>query len=489
MITPTSNNNVNIYANHVSTRNQQPSNTPALPAPEAQAAATVEISQQAVIAQQASAPMAAMAVTNTASANPTSSNAHAIMILARTNEIMQGRYIAAEGGRPSFYHGANQGETQLFYDFARDHLGIQDSQVRQDFGNEVFGNLWSSDASVRQATFFAMEHLATANISDVEEAAQFLADVRTNAFAGQMFWEQGYMVRSHVRNDDGTITQQPHVRPISEDVPSWYVAGEHEAMRAERENITTLAFPIFFHHSPDTFQEDWVNILANDGRQNAADAVQRIFDIANSGQAPTAQTAPPQVPPTPEPPPAAPTLPPYTPAPPSAPAPPATNNNNAEQQLISTFGDVEQLTWNNMSQDSRNLLVNAFDVRLQSHENRLQFQALFTQMSIQYNPAFRDAVNNGTLSFQGDLADRLTRLGVDLPSTTAPTTPEAPEAVTAQTEAPQAITTAEGFNLNFRDLMEQQNAMLLEMFRNLNQNNDNMEYGPIMQILAAHNLA
>jgi hypothetical protein len=140
-----------------------------------------------------------------------------------------------------------------------------------------------------------------------------------------------------------------------------------------------------------------------------------------------------------------------------------------------------------MSQDSRNILVNAFDVRLQSHENRLQFQAIFTQMSIQYNPAFREAVTNGTLSFQGDLADRLTRLGVDL-TATAPTTPEAPPTAPTETEPPQAIATAEGFNLNFRELMEQHRATLLEMFMNANQNND-MENDPIMQILNAHNLA
>jgi hypothetical protein len=115
-------------------------------------------------------------------------------------------------------------------------------------------------------------------------------------------------------------------------------------------------------------------------------------------------------------------------------------------------------------------------------------------MSIQYNPAFRDAVNNGTLSFQGDLADRLTRLGVDLPSTNAaaPTqTPEAeaPETVTAQIEAPEAASTAESFSFNRFDLIEQRNAMLMEFFRNLNSNEEDLTDNPIMRILNAHNLA
>ena len=64
-------------------------------------------------------------------------------------------------------------------------------------------------------------------------------------------------------------------------------------------------------------------------------------------------------------------------------------------------------------------------------------------MSIRYNADFRAAVSNGTLSFSGDL----------------------------------------------RDLLEQRNAMLMEMFRSLNQEYEDLAENPIMQILNAHNLA
>jgi len=80
------------------------------------------------------------------------------------------------------------------------------------------------------------------------------------------------------------------------------------------------------------------------------------------------------------------------------------------------------------------------------------------------------------LIFSGDLRDRLIRPGAELPAVTS--TASAP----TETEQPQATITAKGFNLNFRDLIEQRNAFLMEWVRS---QNENIAESPIFQMLTS----
>ena len=500
IIPPANYNNVSIYANQPIDHLNQTQNTPSAQGP---TAATEQTSQQAATAQYATAQSAAVAVTSaasaspapTSSATPTSSimiggtyeeRVHAIQVWGGAGRAVNALRVTPEmhgQSGPAFIYGAHNIGTRFIYDFARDHLGIEDSAERERFTQDVFFNAWSADAGVRSGNFFAMEHLIITNVSDTDEAISILTDFNIMNSAARLFWEEGYFITE----SNGT----PTLSSVADSMPNFFADGDLEANRAERWAMNRLAQPVFFHQSPHTFQEDWVNILANDGRQDAADAVQRLFDRANSGQGsvmPEMPTVPPVDPPTP----------PVTPpADPPAETPPIISDDMYRLFRESTIsGEVEYAMWNNMSRESQNRVLAAFETRLHSHENRLQFQALFTYMSIQYNPAFREAVNNGTLSFHGDLADRLVQLGAELPnrnpaaSAAAPSQTaeaQAPETVTAQIEPLEAASTAEGFSFNWRDLLEERNALLMEFFRNLNSDED-MTDNPIMQILAANNM-